>query len=120
MPYIGALRKSEDNLAEYQELMPMVEEMLCRGSRQQRKEFAEHLAERADAFRVYAYSAAGGDADGLPHPDPKLWKELEASEVFISGLTYTLLLWNQAILYQYWADVLRRNPAPILERFGFE
>jgi hypothetical protein len=115
MPDIREFKEREQLVAEFQEWLPMVEEMLVNGSRQQRKEYACYLAERADAFRVYAYEAAGGNADGLPYRDPKLWKVLEQSE----DIGYVMLVWFQSVMYEYWSRVLRRDPVLTLEKFGF-
>ena len=117
MPDIYGMKKELEPTARFLELMPMVEEMLVNGTPRQRRELSEYLAEQAADFRVDAYTAAGGGGDGLPHSDPKLWKELEASQDHHESLNYVLLLWNQAILYQHWSEAICR-PKQVLLRFG--
>src|SRR4051794_7969248 len=96
------------------ELLPILEEVLVRGSRSERRRYAAYLDRRAEEdLSLFAYNAAFGEnRDRLP--DSKLWAVLEET----GDLAYVLHMWSQCALYRYWADVLRRNPMATLWRMG--
>src|SRR4051812_5466042 len=110
MADIEKLKAAMEKDRRFMELMPMVEEMLCRGSRLDRKKYAARLMELAQDDGLLAFTVAGGHRDGFEYEDPDLWNELEAQ----GKLTQVLALWNQFVLYRYWAQTLRWCPVTTL------
>jgi hypothetical protein len=110
------LRASIDRKScpEFQAFMPALEEILCRGTPEQKKRFAAQLAQEAEGLEVYAYTAAyAGTATQTMDRTQKLWRDIEDS----GELSYVLLLWQQSIVYRYWAKWLR-DPNEALRLLG--
>jgi hypothetical protein len=114
MPDIGKLRRVVQH-DEFLDLFPCIEELLVRGSKEQRRDYAEELNERAQGEEVMAFSLAGGDGDGLHLADPELWKQLEEN----GRLSRVLGYWSRAQQYRYWSRVLCCDAVTTLEWFGF-
>lgn len=116
------IRKLKDAVEECVDLewMPMVEELLVRGTKAQREEYAAELTEWAEDREILAFTMAGGYRDGFALgddddlDDPELWELLESE----GKLTEVLHYWNLAMTYRYWSRVLRACPVRRLFKFG--
>jgi hypothetical protein len=114
MPDLRKLKKAVQP-DEFLDLFPCVEELLCRGSKEQRRDYAEELNYRAANAELMAFSLAGGDGDGLHLADPDLWQWMEDN----GRLSQVLGYWSRAQQYRYWSRVLRCDAVTTLEWFGF-
>lgn len=97
----------------FYEVLPNVEELLCRGTRKQRREYADQLREWAEAEQceVYTFASAYG---GFELGDPGMWRALEKN----GWLSEVMGGWSRLVLLRHWEQALRSSQVATLEKMA--